>query len=208
MEGEESKNKYTKPVPGENSPSLTQIKMMIKECQDRGKRKYEMIIKVGWNLAVRINELSHLKVEDFDFVEDTVRIDKKYAKMAEDTVSIVMNEPDFVFDLQDYIKEMRLEQEDWLFCHGDNRQNYSNRRLTTIIRQIGEWIGFERMRPHLLRHSRAKWLIMNHYDLRFAQLLLRHKKASTTLQEYARYNLDDLKEIGRKGKKAGWEELK
>ena len=190
------------PVPGEKAPTLAEIKGIIQECKKKKLRKHEMLIKVGWNLAVRLNELANLRIEDFDFVEDVARIRKQYAKKANKDLLIVMNEPGFTFDLQDYIREMRLEKEDYLFCHGDQRSKYSNRRIAYMIEHAGELGGFKRLRPHLLRHSRAKWLIKNGYDPRYVQKLLRHKNASTTINEYTRYNLEDLKDIGRRGQKA------
>ena len=192
-------------MPAEEAPNLTQVKHILLECKKNGLRKHEMVVWTAWNLAVRLNELAHLKVGDFNFVDDNVRIRKEFAKKAEKDLYIVMNEPGFIFGVQDYIKEMRLENADYLFSHGDKRERYCVRRLAYIIEEAGDLIGFKKLRPHLLRHSRAKWLMRNGYDPRFVQMLLRHKHASTTLNEYSRYNLEDLKDIGRRGQKAGWE---
>lgn len=202
-----SKRVLRQPVPGEEAPTLAQVKLIIKECKDKGLRKHAMLVSVGWNLALRLNELSGLRVGDFDFVKGLVRVRKEFAKKATKDRYIVMNEFSFTTDVQDYIKERRLEEKNFLFCHGDEWKRYSNRRLAYMIEEAGDLIGFEGLHPHLLRHSRAKWLIENGYNMKFVQRLLRHKKAATTQDRYTEFSQDELIRQGQEGAKAKWDDV-
>ena len=208
---ETSRKPNRRPVPPEKAPSIAQIKAILAACRKNKKRKHEMLIAVGWNMALRVKELAGIEVGDFDWVDDTLLVRKGIAKntfkdkQKLKNKTIPMNEPRFVENLRDYIREMRLEDDDFLFCHGDDRKPYARRRLHYMIEEAGEWGGYKGLRPHLLRHSRAKWLDSNKYPLKFIQTLLRHEHAKTTVDSYNRYSEEEISDIGRRGKKVGWD---
>lgn len=180
------------------APTWPKIEVMLKECEKRGKAKYKMLISVAWNTALRVKELAGIKVKDFNFVKDELIVRKEICKKPRKRLPvdkiIKINEPEFMNDLQDYIKQMRLNDEDYLFCYGDDRKPYTTRRLAAIIEEIGNWIDFRGLHPHLFRHARAKWLLSKKTSMKYVQELLRHHDASTTINEYARFTRDEINE--------------
>ncbi len=195
-------------VPAERAPGIEKIKFMRKLCQDKNKPKHEMVISVGWVLALRLREIAGLKVSDFDFWEQVVYIRTEISKGRHSQGYVPIIDYGFIEQLKSYISQFGLISDDFLLSHGKGRNPYSTRRINYMVHEAGKWAGEPELHPHLLRHSRAKWLLEKGYNYRFVQAFLRHSDPLTTLRTYARFSKEDILRQAREGEKADWEKIK
>ena len=139
-----------------------------------------MIILLMWSFALRCRELSGLRVRDINFFKGEIHIPEEIAKGDSDGfIPFVSSE--FMHDLQGYIHDNRLNSPDYVIHHGRNRKPYSTRQIHRIVKGIGIKAGLPHMRPHLLRHSKARWLLENGYNIGFVKQFLRHKRVQITV---------------------------
>lgn len=206
-EPEKKKVSRRSPVDAIDAPTGHQVLRMIQVCKEKRKKKHEMLIKFAWVSALRLYALTNMKVGYLNIWDGTIKVPaelqknpRKEDKKKKDRL-IVINEPEVFNEIDEYIRKRNLEKEDYLFNHGDDRKKYSVRRIAYMIEEAGEWIGIKRLRPHLLRHSRAKYLLSKGYGTKFVQELLLHEDAATTLNQYSRFSIEELKEQGMAGPK-------
>jgi integrase len=199
----EKKAHRRRPVGAIDAPDEHQILRMIKACKERKKEKHEILIKFGWMTALRLHALTNIKVGYINFMEHQVKVPSELQKDTRRTKKedrfIVLNELEYINDIDNYVSKWNLESDDYLFNHGDNRSKYCVRRIAGMIEEVGNWIGYKHLRPHLLRHSRAKYLLKEGYSTKWVQDLLLHEDAATTLNQYSRFSLKELHEQGMAG---------
>jgi len=122
-------------------------------------------------------ELCRIKVKDFDFGRNTLRIIK--GKGLKD--GLVNVSPECTRILLDYLKEYRRESEDFLF------ETYQHNQLTTgtvrkQVHVIAKRAGItKRVYPHLIRHSLASNLLLRGANIMLIKSQLRHAHLETTL---------------------------
>lgn len=139
------------------------------------------IIETLYGCGLRVSELTNLKISDFFFEENFIRVWGKGNKQRLIPISNYT-----VKFIQIYKNEIRVHQpvqkgfEDILFL---NRHGKSLTRVMifTLIKQLAEKAGIRKsVSPHTFRHSFATHLLKNGADLRSIQMMLGHESITTT----------------------------
>jgi len=157
------------------------------------------ILETLFSTGVRANELCHLNIEDIDYQQGTVRINKaKGGKNYQRVVAIGKIALDY---LSRYLKDARPRLET-----GDRQAlflSYSGRRLDTeglwkLVKKYVFEAGIRKpVTPHSFRVTCATLMLRNGADIRYVQEQLGHKKITST-QIYTRLMPHDLKTIHTK----------
>ena len=162
--------------------------------------------KVGFSLlfysGIRIGELLALTYSDFDFGNNTVRINKSYAKVRGKDVISTPKTPksNRVIALPPTI--MKMVRQYFTSC---NTLNISCRLFPVIrnyfekkLRQGCEATGVKPIRVHDLRHSHASMLMNLGVPIKQISERLGHENIETTLETYAHLYKEKEKELADK----------
>lgn len=140
-------------------------------------QKHLLMITLLYSAGLRVNELVHLKVRDF-------QLDKNYGwvrngKGGKDRLFIIARK--IKDNLEEWIRSNDLSADDWLF-KGRSRTHLTTRSVQAIVKDIRRKakIG-KNIHPHTLRHSFATHLIENNYAVTDIQPLLGHSSPETTM---------------------------
>lgn len=134
------------------------------------------ILEMLFATAARVSEVCHLKEDDVDLHQGSVRILGKGGK--ERVIQICNTEA--LSTLRDYQLSRHRNAEPYFFRnrHGRRLSEQSVRALLKKhVREIG--LG-RRITPHMLRHSVATLLLQEGVDTRYIQQLLGHSSIMTT----------------------------
>ncbi len=154
-----------------------------------------LILELMYATGVRVSELVNIKLQDFDFYNQSLRVFGKGSKERIVYYNLVVKNL-----LTKYLKvypDLNKKNSNYLFL------NYQGNQLTTagisyIINQVVKKIGFNKhITPHILRHSLATHLLNNGCSLLTVQELLGHSSISTT-GIYTHVTLDHIKEVYNK----------
>lgn len=185
-----------------------------------GRARDWMLLFLSGNLALRVSELLHLRVSDFDAASGLIRVTRRKKKVLTATALEVAD--DILSVLRQYIVEAKLKPSDWLFpgwcgpCHrnvtfkekdGDGRVlkkwrerqklcsggHLTTRRAMTIWDVALERIGLKvpGRGIHTLRHYGVTRFYSKTKDLRATQKFVEHSSPLVT-QVYA--DVVDMKE--------------
>ncbi|OGM02206.1 hypothetical protein A3K72_00870 [Candidatus Woesearchaeota archaeon RBG_13_36_6] len=158
-------------------PEVLTKEEVIKLFQSIENPKHSLMIKLMYSAGLRVSELVHLKVKDF-------QLDKGYGWVREgkgnkDRLFIIAEK--LKNELIDYIKKENLVSNSWIF-KGRNNTHISARTIQQITKQATKRAGLRKgVHPHTLRHSFATHLIEDGYDVASVQSLLGHRSAATTM---------------------------
>ncbi len=156
--------------------------------------KQRLILKVQYSLALRVHEV--VKIKWTDFVQN-------YSPELKTTVydlritgkggySDVIPVPLETITEISQVLGNNFGTSGYLF-KGQFKDHYSTRSVQIIINRSMEACGILKDgSTHLLRHSRATHLLQNGSSLRHVQMILRHKK-STTTEIYTHLSKNDLR---------------
>ena len=144
------------------------------------------ILELFYSTGLRLAELASLKVEDIDWISETLRVIGKGNKER----LLPIGGPAIVA-LQNYRHKAEVHQ-GALFLSKLKKQ-VSTRAINDLLKKYisAAEIPFE-ITPHKLRHSFATHLLDNGADLRSVQSLLGHASLSTT-QIYTHVTKERLK---------------
>ncbi len=201
---EEHYERRRKPIPAEDSPTFEQVKLIKERCLFYNKPKYSLILGLGFIMGLRRVEMTRVKVGHVHIGEQYLDLKWADSKGGYSGGAIPILERAFLEELHTYIVKNQLQPQDYLLNYSQKRKPYTTRRINYIVEEMGSWIGFQGLRPHLLRHARAKWLVQNKYPDRLIQLFLRHKHASTTIGMYNRFKKDEVMSMLHAGVKSHW----
>ncbi len=127
--------------------------------------------------GLRNKELCNVKVKDFDFGRNTIRIIK--GKGLKDGLVSVSAECTRI--ILDYLKEYPRTQDDFLF-HTYQRRQMTMSAVRKQVHVIAKRAGItKRVYPHLLRHSLASNLLLRGANIMLIKSQLRHAHLETTL---------------------------
>ena len=138
------------------------------------------ILELLYSSGLRISELTNLKVQDLDLLENIVRVSGKGSK--ERIVPIGDYATKYLnIYINTYRKELiKKEATDYLFLNSRG-SSISRQALFKIIKNLIKEKGIKvDVSPHTLRHSFASHMLENGADLRSIQELLGHSDISTT----------------------------
>lgn len=165
------------------------------------KKQYEMALWIGYYTGARIGEVFALDVNDLDFKNNQIYINKTLeydydentlyissTKTSESTNSVPMVKP-LKKILLEYLKDHKF---DILICTYDGNYikpgNLSG-HMAYYSKTTGNHIHF-----HQLRHAMATRLFENDVSPKIAQRILRHEKIETTLGIYTHLKEDIAKD--------------
>lgn len=168
------------------------------EDKPTSKTIFELLFWTG----MRSGELLALTLNDFDFENKTVSINKNYARLNFEDLILppktpkskrIITIPKFLCDLVDEYSQKLYD-----YDPGDRLFNVTKFYLTHEMTRGCKKSGVKRIRIHDLRHSHASLLI----ELGFSPLLiaerLGHEKVETTLQIYSHLYPNKHSEVAAK----------
>lgn len=141
-------------------------------------RKDEMIISILYGCALRVSELSNLKVKDINFDNATLTIWE--SKRSNDPALVPVPGPVLKM-VNQWITENKLSKNRYLLFSSRNKK-LSRIQMHRIIKYAAERAGIEKeLTTHSLRRSRATNLLDAGLPLEQVSRLLRHKYLSSTM---------------------------
>ncbi len=138
--------------------------------------KHQLMIKLMYSAGLRVSELVHLKVKDFEFEINHGWVRK--GKGNKDRLFIIAKK--IKKELQDYIQKEGITLDSWLFSSYNG--HISQRTAQVIVKKTAKEAKISKnVYCHTLRHSYATHLIENGYDVASVQSLLGHNSPETTM---------------------------
>ena len=150
--------------------------------------KYKLMLGLMYSSGLRISEIINVKIEDFDFENNLLRVQQGKGRKDRNTV---LSEK--VADiLQRYVKNKKVGK----YVFENNRKGKLTKR--SVQKAFSDALKKSRIKKiascHSLRHSFATHLLENGTDIRYIQELLGHKNLETT-QIYTKVANNNLKNI-------------
>jgi site-specific recombinase XerD len=165
---------------------------------DPGFIRNRAIVELFYGCGLRTTELCQLKVQDVDFQEQTITIQKgKGGKLR--VVPIGQYAAHY---LQRYLDKGRKymlkgKREDPGFLFLSQRGHPFNKTTINkcVMRQVARGLSTKKyLSCYTMRHSVATHLLANHVDITYIARLLGHASLRTT-QRYAHVEIGDLKKM-------------
>jgi integrase/recombinase XerD len=157
--------------------------------------KAKTALSVAYGAGLRANEVVQLKVGDIDSERMLLRVEE--GKGGRDRQAMLS--PDLLTLLRAWWREGhrlgKMLPGGWLFPGMDPVNPMTPRQLNRMIKQAAESAGVQHtVSMHTLRHSFATHLLEQKVDIRVIQVLLGHKKLTTTAR-YAHVANRTLSEV-------------
>ena len=138
--------------------------------------KPRVLLTTIYATGLRLEEATHLKVQDIDSVRMLLRV--AHGKGAKER--LVPLSPRLLQELRAYWKAVQPER--WLFPGGDPEKPLSDTTVQKSCKRAAREAGITKhVSPHVLRHSHATALLEAGVDLLTISRLLGHRSFSTTL---------------------------
>jgi len=139
-------------------------------------KKHKLMIELMYSAGLRVSELTHLRVKDFEFSKNYGWVRK--GKGSKDRLFIIAEKLNK--ELQEFIKNNNLNYDSYLF-KGNKNRHISKESINIIIKKAAKKAKIEKnVHCHTLRHSFATHLIENGYSINDLQSLLGHNSSETT----------------------------
>jgi len=179
--------------------ALDEINAMLRILEDKKAfvAKERAVIELFYSSGMRLNELTQLNIEDFDFHSGLVKVRGKGKKerivpigaYASNAINAYLKVPD------EKSSDNRSGIKTGPLFVNDQGQRVSSRTIARIVDRVVKMSGIKRkISPHALRHTFATHLMDAGADLRSIQELLGHKSLSTT-QKYTSVSIGKLMEV-------------
>ncbi len=158
-----------------------------------------LILELLYDTGCRVDELVHIKLEDINFQEKSIRVLGKgskermvyYGEYSKDALNEYLKERDII---------LGNKTSSYLFVSKESG-SLTTRRIAQIIDDIMKRVAIKNnVTPHTLRHTFATHLLNHGADLRSVQTLLGHSSLSTT-QIYTHVSNERLREVYLKAHK-------
>ena len=157
--------------------------------------KYKAALSVAYGAGLRASEVVHLSSTDIDSERMLIRVEQgkgsrdRHAMLSENLLAL----------LRAWWREgrakRRLLPRGWLFPGRDPVNPMSTRQLNRAFHMARKAAGIDKpVNLHSLRHSFATHLLEHREDIRVIQVLLGHKKLTTTAR-YSQVATRTLKEV-------------
>lgn len=147
----------------------------IIECAPGPGLKYRAALSMAYGAGLRGGEVVNLRPEDIDSERMLIRVEQGKGRKDRH----VMLSPSLLALLRDYYRETRPQG--WLFPGRPRWTPLSRRQFYRAFTIAKEAAGItKKVSPHSLRHSFATHLLEQNTDIRVIQVLLGHKKLTST----------------------------
>ena len=176
-------------------PEILSIEEVTQVIDAAGSLKYKAALSISYGAGLRRNEVVSLKISDIDSDRMIIRVDE--GKGAQDRHAMLS--PPLLKVLREWYRfgrtQNRLLPGGWLFP-GQNPVNpLSARQLNRAFHAaLDETDIDKKVTLHSLRHSFATHLLESGVDIRVIQVLLGHKKLTTTAR-YSHVASKTLREV-------------
>ncbi|MBL7052020.1 MAG: tyrosine-type recombinase/integrase [Nanoarchaeota archaeon] len=149
--------------------------------------KHKLIIMLAYSSGLRVSELTNLKVQDLDTINNTLIVNE--GKGSKDRLTI------FSENLKEILLKYLCEKKESKYLFPGRKGKLTVKSVQKIIDNAAKKARINRkITPHMLRHSFATHLLEQGTDLRYIQNLLGHSDVKTT-QIYTSVSKVKLKEI-------------
>ena len=150
--------------------------------------KYSILADLLYFSAGRVNEITTLKVRNFNERDGLIVIEKSSTKTKE-TRSVPIH-PRVVEELKSWIKSYELKDDDYIFFTDSKNTKYkkgeksiSTQSVDQYFRKTFDWIGVVGGSTHSFRRSRLTHLLQEGWHLREIMDISGHKNL-VSLQQY------------------------
>ncbi|NSW94361.1 MAG: tyrosine-type recombinase/integrase [Bacteroidales bacterium] len=151
------------------------------------------IIEMLYVTGMRRAELTGLRDQDIDLIEETVRVTGKRNKQR-----IIPLVKPFIKRLEEYVKvrneTVNRSAGDWFFVTGKGNKLYDKHVYNIVKRYLSMVTTIEKKSPHVLRHTFATHMLNKGADLNSIKEFLGHANLSAT-QIYTHNSFEMLKKI-------------
>lgn len=166
-------------------PEILSVEEVTRLIDVTGSLKYKAALSISYGAGLRAKEVVHLKISDIDSERMIIRVEQ--GKGAKDRHAMLS--PSLVTVLRQWYRfgrsQNRLLAGGWLFPGQNPTNPLSTRQLNRAFHAALDDADIDKkVSLHSLRHSFATHLLESGIDIRVIQVLLGHKKLTTT----ARYS--------------------
>lgn len=147
-----------------------------------------LVIEMLFSTGMRVSEVSHLKLADINFTDNTIRI---FGKGSKERVMCISNELSKA--ISDY-QSVRCHESEYLFLNRLGNR-LSEQSIRYMVNDYANAVGAPlHITPHMFRHTFATELHNEDVDIRYIQQFLGHSSISTT-QIYTHISTNKTREI-------------
>ena len=166
-------------------PEILSIEEVTQLIDSAGSLKYKAALSLSYGAGLRASEVVHLRISDIDSERMIIRVEQ--GKGSKDRYAMLS--PSMLKVLRQWYRfgrsQNRLLPNGWLFPGQNPINPLSTRQLNRAFHAaLNETEINKKVTLHSLRHSFATHLLESCVDIRVIQVLLGHKKLTTT----ARYS--------------------
>jgi len=176
-------------------PEILSVEEVTQLIDSAGSLKYKAALSISYGAGLRRSEVAHLKISDIDSERMIIRVEQ--GKGAQDRHAMLS--PSLLTVLREWYRfgqsQNRLMPGGWLFPGQNPTNPMSARQLNRAFHAaLNETDIDKKVTLHSLRHSFATHLLESGVDIRIIQVLLGHKKLTTTAR-YSHVASKTLREV-------------
>lgn len=147
-------------------------------------------IELLFSTGIRISELCHIKKDDINLEERTLKI---FGKGSKERMIYIGNDG-VIKILKKYLKMKKEENSEYFFTNKSHSQ-LSEQSVRILLKNMEEQLALsQHITPHMFRHTFATTLLEKDVDIKYIQNILGHSSISTT-QIYTHVTYPKQKEI-------------
>jgi integrase/recombinase XerD len=156
-------------------------------------------IKLMAACALRVNELSKIRLSDIDLESGKILIRGKGHKGEVSRFNKVNKE--VLKSINEYLEirskiNIKEEAQEYLFISPISKNNITNESIRNFIKKINKELGITTSSPcHAFRHNKATELIAKGADVKKVSLYLGHTSQNTTEKYYIHQDIDTIEEL-------------
>jgi integrase/recombinase XerC len=150
------------------------------------------IVELFYSTGMRLNELINLKMQDFNFSSNTVKVTGKGSKQR-----IVPFGSKALVALKNYLQIrdiLNFKNHEYFFLNRSGKKLYPMELERMVKKHLSKVTDIKKKSPHVLRHTFATHLLDGGADIRAVKELLGHESLSTT-QVYTHVSPEKLKKV-------------
>ena len=182
------------------------------EVLEKSDNKFKYVILLQLHTGMRIGEVLALTIDDINYKENTITINKTLTKdenchvIMGDTTKTENSQRTLLMNpkIKEIIRRARLNEimniKGFLFYDNINNRHFSSVEVNRYLRDLKEAEKIApRLHTHMLRHTYATRCIEAGMQAKALQKILGHKKIETTLDTYTsvfkEFSQDELEKV-------------